>query len=479
MSLPWTERFKPKTLPEIAGNYSAAEHLLRWVQARLQGRVPKKAALLHGPPGTGKTLAVELVARSLDLELLEMNASDFRTEQLVGRVAGGAALQAPLFGRKGKLIFLDEVDGISGREDRGGLSKILELIRESPYPIVLAVNDPWDPRYRALRDLCEMIQFRRVGSPSIGARIRKIARDLGIAVEDEAVKRLAESSGGDLRAAINDFQMLAEGKSRLAAGDIRLYLRSRERGAFEVMRDLFSAQTCIDAKRAADMAAIDTDMLFQWINENIPNQYTDMGERSVAYDWLSRADLFMSRVKRKQMWDLLGYAVELAACGAALAKRGEYRYTRYTFPRRISMMSGTKEARAKEKERLTKLSGEVHASRRKIATEYLPYMKMIDEAGGWGEPAPVASGESVAEGGAGCRGEGRGRGEGKGEGKQSRGGGGQQPGGTGGDGGRAGSADAGSATKRRGKVRARAREGEEGTAANDSSLISWLNSKAP
>lgn len=384
--MPWTERYKPTSLREVAGNYSSAEQLEKWVVARLSGKAGmKKAALLAGPPGTGKTLVVGLVAKSLDLDLVEMNASDFRTEELVDRVAGGAALQGPLFGKRGKLIFLDELDGISGRQDRGGLSAIMRVIKESRHPIVLAANDPWDPRFRPLREVCEIIQFRRIRSPSIEVQLRRVARLNGLEVEGELLKRLAERAGGDLRAAINDLQMLGEGKRELRDSEVgMLATRLQERGIFDVMKEVFSAEGVLDAKLAVEGATVDPEMILQWINENIPNQYQDAGERAYAFDWLSKADIFMGRVKREQMWELMGYALELALGGAALAKGGPYRYTRYNFPRRIGILSQTKEVRGRRREALAVIGKETHSSVKKVATEYLPYLEILAEAGVFG-----------------------------------------------------------------------------------------------
>jgi len=41
---------------------------------------------------------------------------------------------------KGKLILIEELEGISGREDYGGISTLSSLIRESKYPIIITAN---------------------------------------------------------------------------------------------------------------------------------------------------------------------------------------------------------------------------------------------------------------------------------------------------------------------------------------------------
>ncbi len=408
---PWTEEFMPARLEDMAGNHAAAEQLLSWIKGRLAGLTPKKAAMLHGPPGTGKTLSVSIIARMLDAELIEMNASDFRTEELVGKVAGGAAAQASLFGRKTKIIFLDELDGLSGREDRGGVGAIAEVIRGARYPVVVAMNDPWDPKFRSLRDICEMIRFSRIRTPSVAAMLKKVARAKGLLFTEGAIGMVAERAGGDLRAAINDFQMVASGRKSLAEEDVgMLYERTQEKGIFDVMKDIFSAETVLDAKLAMDGSAVDVEMLFQWINENIAVQYPSPSERAEAYDWLSKGDFFMSNARRKQMWGLMGYGIELASGGAALARSGDYRFARYSFPRRIGAMSRTKDERGARKELLLSIGRGAHVSMKKAMLEYLPYIEIITQAGGFKEPgaaAPAAPDAAAAAAAAGKPDEGK------------------------------------------------------------------------
>ncbi len=398
-AVPWTEEFKPATLNDIAGNYSASEQLLNWVKGRLGGLTPKRAAMIHGPPGTGKTIAVGIIAKMLDAELIEMNASDFRTEELVESVAGGAARQASLFGRKTKIIFLDELDGISGREDRGGVGAIATVIKEAKYPVIVAMNDPWDPKFRSLRDICEMIKFNRIRTPSVETQLKKIAKAKGVLFTSGAISMVAERAGGDLRAAINDLQMVSTGRKSLAEEDVgMLYDRTQEKGIFDVMKDIFSAESVLQAKLAVEGSTADLEMVIQWINENVAVQYPYPPERAEAYDWLSKGDLFMSNARRKQMWELISYGMELATGGAAMARSGPYRYARYSFPRRIGVMSRTKEERGERKEALLAIGRSEHVSMKKAMLEYMPYIEIIREAGGFKQvPESLPEGAGVVK----------------------------------------------------------------------------------
>jgi len=377
VGIPWVQKYKPKKLEEIVGNREVALAFGKWLRDRLSGRNVKPAALLHGPPGVGKTLTVEIAAQQFNLELVELNASDFRTKEAIERIAGGAAMQASLFGYTGKLIFLDEIDGITS-EDRGGIPAVVELVKYSRFPVVLTANDPWDPSFRELRGLCEMFKYDRIRSTSIVAYLRQICKMEGITPEDEALKAIAEHAEGDVRAALNDLQMVAQGAKKLTKEMVMgLYYRTQQQSAFEVLRRLFSAKTAITAKMAMEGSLVDFDTLIKWINENIPYQYEDVEELSAAYDALSKADIYYARVKRSQNWDLFKYVIDFATAGVALAKRKPFKFVKYQFPKDILMLSATKEERTVKNEILSKIRERCHISRRRATIEYLPYLQLI------------------------------------------------------------------------------------------------------
>ena len=50
----------------------------------------KKAAFLYGPSGCGKTILVKALAKKHNLELIEVNASDYRTKEQIEEKVGNA-----------------------------------------------------------------------------------------------------------------------------------------------------------------------------------------------------------------------------------------------------------------------------------------------------------------------------------------------------------------------------------------------------
>jgi len=205
----WVEKYRPKKVSEVVGNHDSVKAFVEWMKSWELGKPSKKAVLLYGPAGVGKTSLVLAYAREHGYDVVEVNASDWRNEERMKMVVGESSLQATLDGTTKKIILVDEVDGIAGREDAGGLSALRKIIDNTRTPIALVANNPWDPRLASIRDRCLMLQFRRLRKSEVIKRLKEIALAEGIKVTDAALKKLAERSEGDLRSAINDLQAIA------------------------------------------------------------------------------------------------------------------------------------------------------------------------------------------------------------------------------------------------------------------------------
>ncbi|MDG7029088.1 MAG: AAA family ATPase, partial [Nitrososphaerota archaeon] len=130
----------------MVGNDEARAKLMLWLKKWKPGG---KAALLVGPPGTGKTTSVHLVAEKLGFQLVELNASDARTKDKLAKKIGEAMASSNLFGGH-TAVFLDEVDGLSGRSDYGAIDFIKDAVKMSEAPVFMAANDPDSDEVRKL-----------------------------------------------------------------------------------------------------------------------------------------------------------------------------------------------------------------------------------------------------------------------------------------------------------------------------------------
>ena len=380
MWVPWTVKYRPKGLSEIAGNKESIETLLAWVKSWEKKAPAKKAVLLHGPPGTGKTVSVEALAREFQFDLVEVNASDQRTGESLRKIAGMAATQSGLFGER-RLILLDEIDGINLSEDVGAIDAVAEVIEKAHCPVVLTANDAWDPKIRRLRDLCQLVQFKRLGVRDIVPYLKRICAAEALGVEDKALKLIIERNEGDMRSIINDLQAFSAGRKALTYDEVAwLAWRDRKETIFDALKVVFTSKSSSAARRAIDLADIDYEMLFEWIYENVPHQLTDPEDRFKAIEALAKADLHLQRAKKTQAWDLLVYVFDLMTAGVAMSKeRTKPAWVPFKFPEKITFLSKTRKTRGLQKRIGAKVGRRCHVSSNAGVKHFLPYVKFIFE----------------------------------------------------------------------------------------------------
>jgi replication factor C large subunit len=375
----WTIKHKPKSLKDVAGNTESKEKLVAWIKDWEKAVPSKRAAFIYGAPGTGKTVTVEALAKDLGIELVEKNASDYRTEDAIERFAGLASQYGSLFGGR-RLILLDELDGITGAEDRGGVGAITKIVKIGECPIVLIANDAWDTRFVALRSYCLMLEFKKPPPGEVARHLSKICAEEGIVADEAALKFIAQRNQGDVRSAVNDLQALASGKNKLAYDDVSwLAYRDRKDVIFSVLRLIFYAKTADGAKRAVDMADVDTDMLFQWIYENAPYHLKDPKDLVTGMDALAKADLYRGRIAKTQDWKLSRYVIDFMTAGVAMARErtGNVGWVPFKFPEKLRMLSRSRAERAMENEIGVRIKRRMHVSTRVAAKEILPYVRVI------------------------------------------------------------------------------------------------------
>ena len=113
-----------------------------------------------------------------------------------------------------------EVDGIHGTNDRGGVRAIGDIIKKAKHPMILIANDFYSKRIASLKTKCDVLKMSKVRSPSINKLLKQIAINEGIKANPAALKELAKKSNGDMRSAINTFQALANQNEVLELSDI-------------------------------------------------------------------------------------------------------------------------------------------------------------------------------------------------------------------------------------------------------------------
>ncbi len=374
----WAEKYRPASLKEVAGNSEAIKLLTHWAAEWTEGQPRKKALLLYGAPGTGKTSAAYALAKELHYDLIELNASDSRTRDVIKRIVGSASTSVTLDPKyERKVIVLDEVDGIHGQADYGGMKALQDVIRESMQPIVLIANDPYRLS-REFRALTKMVEFKRLDQASVIGVLEGICDREGLEASEKVLRIIATNSNGDLRSAINDLQAIGEGRKKLALPDVdALRMRDSEIRIFDVLRRIFKTTDCDRAREAVWDSGEDPETILKWLAENLPLEYADKGDLARAFDRVSRSDVFLGRVMRRQEFGLMGYAVDLMSAGVATAKRHSYRgFTPYGYPEVFVLYARTRKKRELMESVGAKIGKHVHCSIKEAKEEYFRVLEM-------------------------------------------------------------------------------------------------------
>ena len=377
----WVEKYRPKSVSEIVGNKEAKTTFINWLEKGKKRK--KKAVLLYGPAGVGKTALVNAAANQFGFTIIEMNASDTRTEKAINKVGKPATSYVSLdrfsVKTKGNILFLDEVDGVFGQQDRGGIGAIVKIVKDSLVPVVMAANDTDLKKLRPLKKVCLLIRFHPVRIPLIITTLRKICLKENIEAEFEALERIACNSRGDMRSAINDLQSATAGKAILRVQDtILLKSRNKDVGMYEVLRGVFSAESVGEAATLINQSNVDYDEFLLSISDNLPLRYTDPEELSKAYDLVSRADVFRGRVGTEN-WRLLKYFFNLLAEAATVSPKSFKPFNFIFPPMRIMTLFWTKPKRAKLEAICAKIALKCHVSRATAKNDMIPFIKIIIE----------------------------------------------------------------------------------------------------
>jgi replication factor C large subunit len=367
--MPWTEKYRPKKFEEIKGQNEAVFKINEFVK---DFGKKKKALLLYGPPGTGKTSLAYAAAKENNMEIFELNASDFRNKEKLNQILRPAVEQKSLLNEKVKIILVDEVDGISELE-RGGLSELLDILEISSYPVIITANDIWDKKFSTLRKKCEVLQLKEISYNIIKGIIAEISIKEGLLIDNDFVTELSVKAKGDLRAAINDLQSLSKIKDYLS---IILDERNKETDIFNSLRRVFKEKPTNELLSVFDSVNMSIDDIILWMEENIPTEYHGE-ELAKAYDLLSKADIFRGRIYKQQYWRFLVYENIFLSYGIAAAKKTpKTGFTSYKKPTRILQIWMNNQKTIQKKSISEKYSQSVHVSKRRAMSEF-PVIKQI------------------------------------------------------------------------------------------------------
>jgi len=399
----WTEKYRPASLDEVVGNEKALAQLRSWAKQWHKGNIPKKkAVVLSGKAGVGKTSSALALAQEYGWTVIELNASDARNATTIKRIATSGSVNETfditgkyISSRQGgrKLIILDEADNLYDRvekttssdakdfSDHGGKKAIVDTVKNTKQPIILIVNDYYQlikGSGEALKQLCLTIQYYPVSSYQIVEKLRQVCTKEHISIDMKTLQALADRSQGDVRSAVNDLQSLGVQNDQITMESLDvLGYRDRDKIIFDALRDVFKNQNIATLKNTFDAVDMQPDTFLLWIAENLPREYQDVSDNMDGYEMVSRADVFLGRVFRRQYYGFWSYACDLMGAGVATAKTHRYSNMRYYAPGWMKQLKQDRGTRNTQQQLASKLAETVHCSLRKTKETMLPVIQQL------------------------------------------------------------------------------------------------------
>uniref|UniRef100_A0A6G1SHX0 Replication factor C subunit 1 n=1 Tax=Aceria tosichella TaxID=561515 RepID=A0A6G1SHX0_9ACAR len=299
----WVDKYKPKCTSEILGQSRNVARIKQWLKTFDATR--SKPLFIYGPPGIGKTTAAHLCCKEAGYSTVEFNASDQRNKNIIkdviSTVVGNSRLN--FFGRASETkdaVILDEIDGMAGNEDRGGIGQIMIELRHTKKPMIFICNDGQHQKLRSLKEKCEVIEFKRPEYDTIKALVNKIARDEKLQADKIDIKNLAESSDYDIRQILNSLYLFENGQSELS--------KTTRLNPFEATKKAFTAgKHTLESRYDCFFADYNIMPLFMFENyiKNKPAKGDQLKAISKAADSFCLSDLAEKEIRSNQNWSLL------------------------------------------------------------------------------------------------------------------------------------------------------------------------------
>ena len=375
MELPWTEKYRPTLLTQLRRD-KTVEAMISWAKKWENGTPSKKGLIIYGAPGTGKTSSAIALAKEMDWEYVEFNASDIRSRDLIEQNAIKGSYYSSISDVKNrkKLIVMDEVDSLYERNiegsDAGGKAAISTLLERTLNPVILIANDLYALKSsstgKAIADKCEVVEFRRYMKSQIATVLKEILQKEGVYASPERINAIAENSNGDMRAAINDIQGIGE------------FYGTEERdltlSAYTVINDILHGHKDDVRTIKSEMMNIgmDPNDFILYLIENVyPLQYR-VDDFVLALRNIGRADLFLGMVGKKMNYSLWSYANDMMSYVSRLQLKSE-RFEKFSFPSLIRNMGALKKYRGIRKEFSTVMARYIHKSEAFVNRDSLSY----------------------------------------------------------------------------------------------------------
>lgn len=350
-----------------------------------------KAALLSGPPGIGKTTTVNLVCKELGLDMIEFNASDTRSKKMLQVEVAELLSNKTLRGyfdtncennlSSKHILVMDEVDGMAGNEDRGGIQELIGLIKNTSIPIICMCNDRSHQKMRSLVNYCYDLRYNKPRIEQIKGAMMSVLFREKFKIPPNVLNEIIAASNNDIRQTLNHLSLLSSKKD--ATEELKINADATKKdiklGPWEVVRKVFSSDEhkTMSMQDKSDLFFYDYSMGPLFVQQNYLSVAPNVPKHEVlnaianTADSLSMGDLIEKRIRSNNAWSLLPTQAMFSS-----VLPGEYMSGRITgqinFPGWLGKNSKTTKRRRLAQEVHDHTRMNTHASVTSFRMEYAP-----------------------------------------------------------------------------------------------------------
>jgi replication factor C large subunit len=373
----WSEVYRPMKVQQMIGNEGARLAVVKWLSGWVDGSRP---LLLIGPPGIGKTTLVHTLSQQFNYDLIELNASDNRNKIGLQNRIMPIFHNEGLFGRK-MLLFLDEVDGISGREDTGGIDSLITIMKEPTIPVIMAANTK-NTKIKDLAKICKVIELNSITPRLLMIFLDHILKEENKKLTPDEKVSVVNNSKGDVRSMLNNAQSKCAGYTSTHSETFEIDIAEAINGYFS-MSELEEAKNFLSQADAAyldprfGMSAEERrkDMI-NALFSSIVSSPIDLNGLADALDILSKIDVIVGRIGQNRYWRLMKYLDVMIAYGLFSSTRQKgIKYNQYSV---IWPLMNPISVRAQYmKDLLSALSKQTHVTKSIFGSIYFPYLLQL------------------------------------------------------------------------------------------------------
>lgn len=355
----WSEKHRPQLISDMVGNEEARKSFVEWLTKWKKGAKP---ILLVGPPGIGKTTLAHIAAKEFGYDLVGLNASDVRNKANIKDILTPLLGNTSLLGKV--LIFVDEVDGIHGRADFGGVEALIDVLKEPTVPIILAANNDQSDKMKSIKKTAKTIHLKPLPPRLLGLYLHKVLKDEGGKLSPGSMIKIIMDSRGDIRSLLNMAQAHVTGFEPATEKSFETLDVEAAVNAF------FKAKSKEEAQMVLYSLRIDPREKINAFYSSIVTSSMPAGDMARMLDVMSKADILYGRIMRTQEWRLLRYIDNILI--NLYAENVSIQYSQYNLP--WPLLNRIRWDGKKIRDISSVLAKKFHVSQSTIATFFFPYV---------------------------------------------------------------------------------------------------------